>query len=267
MLGSTEFPKSDESFLPVEVVEEINGFLWAKPVVDRGVLDLGWSCREHASVVGGLVLLSGRTPFFASGTVMFVQGGTDRYAPCGIGGESGIGVNHSWLVVEDYGNIDISVNLVDGPPGWRTVEGSTGFQGDSWRIKGLAATTFVSKSPQEFDQCIAQFSHLRDKCAVAYLLRSFNPLDLGFLRNPISSTWASPRTPEVVRLAGQLAYVKLIVHIRGLLGGKGKRIGHLSNSKSWKVLDVEVTDVEAMALLEELKLMARATAEVPGEGK
>lgn len=47
-----------ERLVRSNVVDELHALLWVQPRVNRGELDLGWSCREHAASIDALLTLN-----------------------------------------------------------------------------------------------------------------------------------------------------------------------------------------------------------------
>ena len=77
-----------QSLLDDGLVDELHGFLWTEPFANKGTPDDGWSCRDHAVVVGRLLRSAGAEVRIRHGRCMFVQGpGAHGAPPVGIGPE------------------------------------------------------------------------------------------------------------------------------------------------------------------------------------
>lgn len=93
-------------------LRELHHFLWQDPHVNRGVLDQGWNCRDHAWVTAILAKAAGQQPYVFHGRASFVAKRTASAAGLVVQQAT-----HSWVGVEDVGAIDLSIKpqvLVDG---------------------------------------------------------------------------------------------------------------------------------------------------------
>src|SRR5688572_6667019 len=90
---------------------EVHRLLWMEPFHNRGVLDLGWSCRDHAFVVACLLRLTSTSTRLVHGKCMYVQGPEATSPPCAIGQECHAVAGHTWLKSSDGKIMDVSPRL------------------------------------------------------------------------------------------------------------------------------------------------------------
>lgn len=102
--------KSIEEFRPYltaqDFVDELHHLLWIESDSSFSSPDCGWSCRDHAFIVAGVLQMLGFRAAICSGRAAFVQG-------CGAGSEPVVlGVaKHAWVGVDDNGYVDLSIRL------------------------------------------------------------------------------------------------------------------------------------------------------------
>ena len=74
------------ALLSKEIVAEIHNLLWTKPIRSRSpteAAEAGWSCRDHAFVVGFILYAAGIESDFVTGKNMFVRGPALNKPPMG----------------------------------------------------------------------------------------------------------------------------------------------------------------------------------------
>jgi hypothetical protein len=216
------------------LIRDLHRLLWIPGLVNRGEPDGGWSCRDHAAILGALLALHQVPADLAHGRCMFVQGATSGRSPSGIGQELGQASGHTWLEIAGAGIVDLSPNLAPDPPqrGWYNLD-FAGIVFDRWRPAG-AGQVIRCSTAAEYSRQIALASHLEDGVVALYLEErrsAFDPLLL-VTRTMIDS----PQCDRVFDKYGPSAYVSVVLHLRDLLLGEAPPVGGVSQSKAWSTV-------------------------------
>ena len=218
------------------VLDELHAFLWTDPFFNQGTMDAGWSCRDHAVVVGQFLVDAGAHVTVRHGKCMFVQGPTqDGAPPVGLGQDVDPRAGgHTWLSIEGLGDVDLSPRLNIRESRWRPVE-STGVVGSSWLAEAPSRFT-VTGSLQEYDEEIARATHVLDERHAIYFSRREEPFANEIARSGLS--WADSRVSLRLLDRGQPddLYVRFARHLRGILSDERSPLRHLSRNKAWTIL-------------------------------
>lgn len=237
--ASIDLGKGLERLLEPRFRHEIHSFLWAKPIVNRGELDTGWSCRDHAAVLGAVVALGGHRVTVRHGRCMYVQGESGGHPPVGVGQEVHGRSGHTWLLVDGVGDFDLSPRLNQRVERWRPMN-SIGVIGDQWRIVGdLPTRLTVVKSPVTYDNLIARATYLSDIANAIYYVHHEEPYSLNMIKDP-KTCIDSPRFHYIARRCGPAFYVKLVAHLTELLTGSGRPLAGTSSNKALSIVDSDL---------------------------
>src|SRR5215216_3182962 len=153
---------------------ELHQFLRTEPLVNQGMIDLGWSCRDHAAVVGNVALDAGATVTALHGKCTFVQGPTADGEPgVGLGQAPNDAGTHSWLGIDDLGHVDLSPNLVQRVADWRPLR-SQGVIASSWRASPNAELV-VRTSLTEYEDAIRLASRATGRLHAIYYVDHAEP--------------------------------------------------------------------------------------------
>ena len=93
------------------LIQEIHALLWIEPLVNRGIYDPGWNCRDHALMVAGILAAHLVPVQIVHGQAMFVAGPSGDRPPIGRGQDVNDTTTHTWVEVPSIGIVDISPNL------------------------------------------------------------------------------------------------------------------------------------------------------------
>lgn len=211
-------------------LDELRAFLWLKPFLNGGTRDGGWSCRDHAVVLGALLTLDGHQVAVRHGRCMFVQGATSGHPPTGYGQETP-GTGHSWLAVGGV-DVDLSPQLGVEIGRWRPVR-SLGVIGGSWLVDGQAHEALLTGTQREYDREVAIATNLEDEMRAVYLAESEEPFAPSMLTFEYVN---SPLTDQLRRTTGGLAYAKLSLHLDEVRRG-GRTLGEKGTKKAWRLVD------------------------------
>src|SRR5258707_15746135 len=85
---------------------EIHHLLWTKKFKNRGKVDPGWQCRDHALIVSTLLKLLGHESSVHHGRLMMSTGPDDYDKPYGNDVQP-----HSWNFISDLGIVDLSLRV------------------------------------------------------------------------------------------------------------------------------------------------------------
>ena len=224
-----------QSLLDAGLVAELHALLWTAPFANKGTPDDGWSCRDHAVVVGHLLRGAGAGVQIRHGRCMFVQGpGSDGAPPVGIGQEGASRVGHTWLHASGLGDVDLSPRLESAQPPWVPVA-SPGVVGSSW-IAGRAAGFEMTTHLRDYEAAIGRATGATDELHAVYLMEREEPYTDAVGRNGLS--WANSRVS--LRLLGrglpEDLYLRFAAHLDGVRSGERRRLGAISHNKAWKLL-------------------------------
>ena len=224
-----------QSLLDGRLVEELHAFLWTAPFVNKGTPDDGWSCRDHAVVVGQLLRSAGAGVRIRHGRCMFVQGpGSDGAPPVGIGQEGASRVGHTWLSVDGLGDVDLSPRLASAQPPWVPVA-SPGVVGSAW-IAGRAAGFEMTTHLREYEAAIGRATGATDALHAVYLMEREEPYTDAVGRTGLS--WANSRVSLRLLERGlpDDLYLRFASHLDGVRCGERRPLGAISHNKAWKLL-------------------------------
>jgi hypothetical protein len=211
---------------------ELHHFLWTEPLVNQGMIDLGWSCRDHAAVVGQVAFDAGATVTVLHGKCTFVQGPTADGEPAvGLGQAPNDDAGHSWLGIDDLGHVDLSPKLDLRAAGWRPLR-SLGVIASSWRATPNAEL-FVTPSLTEYEDAIQLAARATAQLHAIYYMAETEPFTYELARDGLS--WAnSPLTDRLVEFALPAdAYVHLARHLVGVARGSRIAVGDRPPQEAW----------------------------------
>jgi hypothetical protein len=232
---SSEPTSLADSLQDARLVDELHAFMWIDPLVNQGESDFGWSCRDHALVIGQFLADAGASVTVRHGKCMFVLGpSSDGAPPMGMGQGVDARVGHTWLWVAGLGDVDLSPKLNISQPGWPPIE-SSGIVGSSW-VAPRTTQFIVTGSPREYDREIARATHEPDEWWAIYFNERAEPFGDQIARTGLS--WAySPLSLRLLRrgLPDDL-YLRFAAHLRGVLSGDRRSLRQLSRNKAWAIL-------------------------------
>src|SRR3954451_940894 len=226
----------DDRFL-----EELHAFLWTDEFVNNGEIDGGWSCRDHAVVVGGYLALAGAQVRIRHGRNMFVAGpGSDGAPPMGLGQNdlSPARVGHSWLWVDGLGDVDVSPKLHPGPAGWRPIR-AKGVIGSAWDVRDGSAPFLLVTSPDAYERQVALATRAVDERHAIYWLMREEPLTADIVLRGLS--WSNSRVSLRLlnrRMPDDL-YARFAAHLQGVVNGTRRSLRRVSVNKAWSTIASE----------------------------
>ena len=244
-----------DQLLAGPAVGELHALLWTKPRVNKGKFDPGWSCREHAAAIAALLTLEGVHVRIRHGRSVFMQGATGNAPPVGFGQEASDGFDprprHTWTWVDGLGDLDVSPRLQERLDRWRPLDTRFGILGSTWPVTGLQTDAVVCTTRADYENAVNRASHLRDAGRAIYLVEREEPFEPGLLIDG-RTRLDSPLTPQVMASAGPNGYVKLVVHVRGVLAGQRRSLASVSFGRAWQLIG-QIPDREADALVQDLE--------------
>jgi hypothetical protein len=217
------------------LVDELHAFLWTDAFVNGATPDDGWSCRDHAVVVGQLLISLGADVSIRHGKCMFIQGpGSDGAPAVGIGQEGASRAGHTWVTTADIGDVDLSPKLAARQLPWRPVQ-STGVVGSSWVAERAALFAMTTKLT-EYEAEIARATDATDQLQAIYLTRREEPFTADIAQAGLS--WANSRVSLRLLERGlpDDLYVRFAAHLLGLLSGERRPLRGVSRNRAWSVL-------------------------------
>jgi hypothetical protein len=212
-----------------DFLQEIHHLLWIAPLVNRGVADQGWNCRDHAFVLAGLAAIQGFKSALLFGSAAFVQGENEGTPPIGLTQDT-----HAWVGVDQVGFFDLSVRLsgVQGLDGWK-----------DWGVDALCGEGFVPHGKVEWQNVVdaAQYenrinaaTHRTGVNTAIYIGKTYSDLSTYEIENAVSCC-NSPLTDLLKEKFGhrQDFYAKAIVHLDEFRHGKAATLTGVSQFEAW----------------------------------
>jgi hypothetical protein len=228
-------------------VDEIHSFLWSGSITNYGVLDEGWSCRDHAVLLATLAAVNGISSQLCTGFNMFVLGPSSGSGPVGTGQNwVPAGPGHSWLELDDSWILDLSPTFES----LRRLRGpftSCGVTAQEWRTSLGNFGVVCVETPDAYNQAVAIATHQNEVGVAIYGVErreTFHAemLEVDFIDSPLTRT---------IRGYGHLIYVKLAVHLSRVLSGESSTRRETTQRKRWRAIS-RIPDSEAVDLLTEL---------------
>lgn len=231
--------------IPARIIDEIHTFLWMKPLTNKGIIDAGWNCRDHALVLGALFAAQGRSPVIAHGRNMLVCGPSKGNPPIGIGQELGYGAGHTWLDVE--GITDISIKPPNAPQ-TKKLMAITILAGVCRTPVGLKVINCLSEA--DYQNAIGVGSHEKDQLRVVYLEQKREPFTFSILQNPFPWVY-SPLSERLRQEYPPGIYANLVMHLLTRLERGGRSLADRSLASAWKAV-AKRGDVDTQELAERI---------------
>lgn len=210
-------------------LREIHHFLWVDPSFSGGVVDAGWSCRDHAWLTALLAQSLGYKPALFHGEAFFVKARTKRS-----GSLSYYQRPHSWVVVEGVGAIDLSIK-----PDFSS-------SGDNFRIpircifadecmpRGKSKAFFFDQA-DVFTRAAEYPGQLCNQDTAVYLIKEAEQLHSGHMQ--YAAGWiGSPLTVRLDAAYGNPSalYAALLLHLRSFLEGGVPSLAGLPCEEAWR---------------------------------
>lgn len=223
------------STLTPSLTQEIHALLWIHPIVNRGVYDQGWNCRDHALIVAGILAANFIPVQIPHGRVMFVLGPSGSYPPVGRGQDVNDARTHTWVEVPLIGIIDISPNLKTRDQAkWRP----TNFDGiiaSRWIPEGNCMVRQVA-SGFEYEREIALATHWHEQCSAVYWGRDADVFSPKLFENAFDYV-NSPLTDKLRDSFQQSIYAKVVLHLIDRTRGLGRSLATVSRNKAWQIIN------------------------------
>ena len=219
--------------LPVwldRVADELNALLWAPPFSNRGQTDLGWACRDHAALLGRVLLAHGHEVTVVDGNNVWVHSSGPGGPSWGLGQRPDEPISHTWLRV-DGARLDVSARLT------RTVVPGGGlFPGIPQQVRRLddppdGVVVLFPSSESEYARDL-HAAQRRAGTTGLYWERSARLLTDQDLDDP--HTWPkSPTSDQVVGRHGLDIYRKAVTHLLAVVDDPARSLARKQPSKAW----------------------------------
>lgn len=213
-----------------DFLHELHHLLWIKPLVNNGIKDDGWNCRDHAYIVAGIAQVLGFKASIIYGKAAFIHGSYGAIA--GMGRDLKM---HSWAAVDGAGFYDLSVRLswIEDFPEWK-----------DWETAGLAGNGFLPSGRVVFKMTLNEYdfqnamnaaTHLEGVNSAIYWGGSFSELTASDIENAPKKC-NSPLTDKLRATFGerQDLYAKAILHLVEYLQGKIESVVKLPQMEAWE---------------------------------
>jgi hypothetical protein len=209
--------------------QELHHLLWIDPLINKGVLDEGWNCRDHTLVVAGLAAIRNHSVDAISGAAGFVQGPMGDERP--VGRDTG---RHWWLRIDGIGTCDLSPRLVKTPqlPEWADWQ-------DAFLLGGAfvpAGTINYGMTPHEpvFRALFNDASSKEGQRSAFYLRKAVEPLGLAQFDH--ARVWVnSPLTDRLKKRFPMRKdiYLRAVLHLDDFIKGAAASMCGLTPTQAW----------------------------------
>lgn len=209
--------------------KEIHHLTWRRPSLVKGRHDMGWNCKDHALLVGGLALLKGLAVIAIQGRAAFICGGSDGHPPSGY-----VVDPHWWVSIEGIGDCDLSprIDLVSGSMTWPWM-GPTGLVGGTF-LPAAAVHCSAAESDREFDQALGRVVNQVGGFHACYRPAHWEVFNEDTVTGALK--WCdSPLSVNVLRpkiRRGDL-HAKAILFLDDFISGKAASLTRLSQLQAW----------------------------------
>ena len=228
------------------LLSELHHFLWIEPFENKGVFDSGWSCRDHAFVVGCLLRAAGKEVRLAHGKNMCIQGPNGSNAPIGIGQQAHEVTGHTWLKSDTGRIIDLSPRLDMGlPPAWRPIA-FTGIVDGVWQPADQGIVAGFT-TPFQYRQAIAKATHREKENAALYLEQTKATFSVAIVTDAVEYI-NSPLTDRLRQFQDPEIYSKCVLHLRGFIDGARESLVELPQLEAWKRVSEQAAGATAVLL-------------------
>jgi hypothetical protein len=219
----------DDRFL-----EELHHLLWMEACENKGMFDAGWSCRDHAFVVGALLKAVGEEVRLVHGKNIFIQGPAGSKPPVGIGQQDHEMSGHSWLKSDTGKIIDLSPRLHSGLPSHWAPLGFTGIVHGVWQPEGEGSVAGFTTALR-YRQAVAEATHRQGSNVALYLEQFKASFSVSIVTDAVEYI-NSPLTDRLRELQDPEIYSKCVLHLRGFIDGTRESLTELPQHEAWKYL-------------------------------
>lgn len=212
-------------------LNELHHFLWSEPFMNKGELDQGWNCREHAWVGALLSHWLGFSSVLFLGKAWLITGPTNQRPGFGVFQRA-----HSWLGVEGFGAVDLSIKPEATYAGTTIRFPIRCLYGNKLIPHGRGKVC-VFNDEAEFDRAATAFCERRKEIWALYLMASGASLDEGFVTH--AAEWInSPLTDRLKERFGDpsATYASLFLHLAGFLSGTHSSLTRIPVVDAWAKL-------------------------------
>ena len=233
-----------KDFVSDRFLREMHHFLWLDAdVVDNGVVDAGWNCRDHALMVALLLQSFGRTSMFVHGEAVFARGRSGK-----IPGMTVSQVPHTWVLLDGVGAIDVSIKSSFDSAGEHFRLGLDAVFANAWIPRGKGAVHFV-KERASFARAMEELPRRENHATAVYMPQEVEHVHDGHVF--YSAGWAgSPLTKRLDNEFGDpcAAYAALLLHLRALLLREAPSLAGIAAPLAWRSIAASRTDAIARAI-------------------
>ncbi len=209
--------------------QELHHLLWIDPLINKGVRDEGWSCRDHALVVAALAAIRGHAAVAISGSVGFVQGPVGDQRPVG----RNIGP-HWWLMIESMGTCDFSPRLIKTRelPEWGDWQDAF-LLGSAYVPAGTIAYAMTPHEPT-FQAAFAAATNQEGVRTALYLRKAAEPLGLAQFER--ARDWINSPLTDRLKQRFPLRkdiYLRAVLHLDDFIKGAAASLRGLPQMQAW----------------------------------
>lgn len=202
---------------------ELNTALWMSPFPNEGVLDQGWSCRDHAWIVAALAESYGVESRIFHGKALFTgpRNGKSKRIIMHVG-------RHSWAAIDGLGYYDLSLKPRNTEP---CLELSPVI-GNKF-LPPFKGTVHIVNDADVYEQRVAQLrANTPATEAIYHCLRYDQIVPTSIL--PAHDAIQSPLTDWLIDRFGQADYVGLMRHLHKVIAGETTPLAPQGQEAIWQ---------------------------------
>ena len=233
-----------KDLISTRFVREVHGFLWLDGALVDAVVDIGWSCRDHALVLGVLLGVLGYRAMLAHGRAAFGRQSGAR-EPVTV-----LQSPHQWVWLDGIGPVDLSIKPSFTSAGVDYRLDLAGVYGRECLPLGRGRVAVVNEA-DAFERALPQLAAERNHRTALYWMQEVEHVHGGHVTH--SPGWIrSPLTGWLDDTLGDPAarYAALILHLEGFLQRARSSLVAGGAAEAWRRLgsggvDDPVAEVQA----------------------
>lgn len=212
-------------------LRELHHFLWTPAQVIGDAVDAGWSCRDHALVVGILLESFGYKAMLAHGEALFVRGPSGKSPSVCFTQRP-----HHWLLVQEVGAMDLSVKPDFASGGEQIRFPLRTLFANQWHPRGKGRVIFINDA-KAFARAEEALPQQRNHATAVYLTKEAEHIHEGHIN--YSAGWIGSALTGLLeaQYGNPVAlYAALMLHLHAFVSGNAPSLADLSFGESWKRL-------------------------------
>ncbi|MBS4027789.1 MAG: hypothetical protein KGZ58_04035 [Ignavibacteriales bacterium] len=220
--------------LSKDFLEEIHHLLWMDLSECNGTNDQGWSCRDHALLIGNLILFSGFNATVMSGKCMLIQGGNSLLPTI-------------CLEVEPHSFVGMNKHILyDASPRFHHMVISENKDVLDWPLSCVCSHSFANEctynikttiTEHAYQEAIKEAAQQHEQRTLIYLIKKKVSVDIQHLFEPLQTI----NSPLAHHLLSRLhltrdIYVKAVNFLLNFVRNETPSLRNYSRDEAWKII-------------------------------